>query len=170
MDVLVPGFVFLVLFVGAALMIGRGGGEGDRERDLLRRMTPALGIEDSDDISLTRKTKPKEGSLLTALYQTNLSQRLEEVMWQGGIYMRVSELWLIMVLLALAGEAVGQMFLSSRLLSLALAGGLGILPLFYIRFRKQRRLKAFNQQLPFALDMLKSALEAGHSLVRGLQV
>jgi tight adherence protein B len=170
MDLLVPGFVFLVLFAGAALMIGRRAGDGDRERDLLRRMTPALGIEDSDDISLTRKTKPEEGSLLVALYQTNLSQRLEEAMWQGGIYMRVSEMWLMVLLLFLAGEAMGQMFLSSRLMSFAMAGGLGILPLLYIRFRKRHRLKAFNQQLPFALDMLKSSLEAGHSLVRGLQV
>jgi tight adherence protein B len=31
-------------------------------------------------------------------------------------------------------------------------------------------MKAFIQQLPFALDLIKSSLEAGHSLNRGLQV
>jgi tight adherence protein B len=44
------------------------------------------------------------------------------------------------------------------------------LPVAYIRFRRARRLKNFVQQLPFALDLMKSSLEAGHSLNRGLQL
>jgi len=40
----------------------------------------------------------------------------------------------------------------------------------YIRIRRRRRLKAFAMQLPYALDLLKSSLEAGHSLMRGMQV
>jgi tight adherence protein B len=44
------------------------------------------------------------------------------------------------------------------------------LPLLYIQFRKKRRLAAFATQLPFALDLIKSSLEAGHSLQRALQV
>jgi len=46
----------------------------------------------------------------------------------------------------------------------------GVLPLLYIRIRKTRRLKAFATQLPFALDLIKSSLEAGHSLQRAMQV
>jgi tight adherence protein B len=45
-----------------------------------------------------------------------------------------------------------------------------MLPLLYIRFRRKRRLKAFGTQLPFALDLIKGSLEAGHSLPRALQV
>jgi tight adherence protein B len=44
------------------------------------------------------------------------------------------------------------------------------MPLFYLRYRRLRRLTAFNQQLPHVLDLIKSSLEAGHSLVRALQV
>ena len=44
------------------------------------------------------------------------------------------------------------------------------LPIIYIRIRRQRRLKAFAKQLPYALDLIKSSLEAGHTLLRGLQV
>jgi tight adherence protein B len=40
----------------------------------------------------------------------------------------------------------------------------------YIRFRRARRIRAFVAQMPFALDLMKSSLEAGHSLNRGLQV
>ena len=44
------------------------------------------------------------------------------------------------------------------------------MPILYIRFRRKRRLKAFGTQLPFALDLIKGSLEAGHSLPRALQV
>jgi tight adherence protein B len=51
-----------------------------------------------------------------------------------------------------------------------MALGLGALPLVHIRIRRERRLKAFVRQLPPAHDLIKSSLEAGHSLLRGLQV
>jgi tight adherence protein B len=44
------------------------------------------------------------------------------------------------------------------------------LPVMNIRFRRKRRLRAFGAQLPFALDLIKGSLEAGHSLPRALQV
>ena len=56
------------------------------------------------------------------------------------------------------------------LMSLGWARDSAILPLLYIRLKRKRRLKAFALQLPFALDLMKSSLEAGHSLLRGLQV
>jgi tight adherence protein B len=56
------------------------------------------------------------------------------------------------------------------LFALGAAIALGIIPLVYIQFRKKRRLKAFGNQLPFALDLIKSSLEAGHSFQRALQV
>jgi tight adherence protein B len=43
-------------------------------------------------------------------------------------------------------------------------------PLIYIAWRKRRRLRSFDQQLPELLDMIKSSLEAGHTLQRSLQV
>jgi tight adherence protein B len=48
--------------------------------------------------------------------------------------------------------------------------GAATLPLIYVGFRARRRLAAFVRQLPFALDLIKSSLEAGHSLQRALQV
>ncbi|MGH6631090.1 MAG: type II secretion system F family protein, partial [Burkholderiales bacterium] len=53
---------------------------------------------------------------------------------------------------------------------LGIGAGVGVLPVVYIEFRRRRRLTAFGAQLPFALDLIKSSLEAGHSLQRALQV
>jgi len=55
-------------------------------------------------------------------------------------------------------------------LALGFGATLALLPVIYIRIKRNRRLKRFVQQLPFALDLMKSSLEAGHSLLRGLQV
>jgi tight adherence protein B len=69
-----------------------------------------------------------------------------------------------------AGVFAGQAFWGDGAISIAMGTGFSCLPLFYVRLRRQRRLKAFAKQLPFALDLLKSSLEAGHTLMRGLQV
>jgi len=74
------------------------------------------------------------------------------------------------VLMFCAGLFLGQALWHDLLFGAAFGVAFGFLPIVYIRFRRLRRMKAFVQQLPFALDLIKSSLEAGHSLNRGLQV
>jgi tight adherence protein B len=91
-------------------------------------------------------------------------------MWQAGMYMRVGDILLIIVLLFGAGLVGGNVFFHDQWFAIGSAAALACLPIGFIQFRKKRRLKAFGQQLPFALDLVKSSLEAGHSLQRALQV
>ncbi|MGH9599818.1 MAG: type II secretion system F family protein [Terracidiphilus sp.] len=97
-------------------------------------------------------------------------RKLEENMWQAGIYVRISEMLLIMTFMFGAGLFLGQALWQDTPLSLCAGAGFATVPLAYIRWRRGRRLTAFNQQLPFALDLIKSSLEAGHSFSRGLQL
>ena len=69
-----------------------------------------------------------------------------------------------------AGLFGGNIFFGDMWFALGTALITGSLPLLFIQWKKQRRLKAFGAQLPFALDLIKSSLEAGHSLQRALQV
>jgi tight adherence protein B len=131
--------------------------------------TPEPGAQSLMRQNQRRRPEP-DGGLLTMLYQLHLLRRLEENMWQAGIYMRVAEMLLIMVLMFGAGIGAGEVASGDPLIALGLGAGLATLPLLYIRFKRKRRLKAFALQLPFALDLMKSSLEAGHSLLRGLQV
>jgi tight adherence protein B len=91
-------------------------------------------------------------------------------MWQAGLYMRVADILLVMVLLFGAGLFGGNILFHNMLFAMGGALVLTFIPLMYIQFRKKRRLKAFAAQLPYALDLVKSSLEAGHSLQRALQV
>src|SRR5690348_2444728 len=156
--------VFIVLLVGLTYFSQ----SAEQNRQVSRRMSRPIG--DVEDVDITRKRKPTEHSIFSAIADFNLLRSLEETMWQAGLYMRVSEMVLIIVLLFSAGTLLGDLFWKGAMFAIATGVGFGMLPLLYIRFRRARRIKAFISQLPFALDLMKSSLEAGHSLNRGLQV
>lgn len=168
MDLFVTTGVFALVFIGALVLITSRGTESDQKQNLLRRMARP---DDELDIDIIRRTRPRDQSQwLVVLARFNLLRRLEENMWQAGIYMRLSEMLLIIVLMLLAGLFMGQAFWHDGLFAVGSGLALATLPIVYIRFRRLRRMRAFGQQLPFALDLMKSSLEAGHSLNRGLQV
>jgi tight adherence protein B len=167
MDFLMASGIFAIVFVGVLVFTSSRGTEVDQQREVARRLTRP---PDEIDIDVMRKQRPQEGALLGGLYRLNLARQLEEAMWQAGMYMRVGDILLIIVLVFGAGLFGGNVFFHSMWFALATGVVMAALPLLYIQFRKKRRLKAFGAQLPFALDLIKSSLEAGHSLQRALQV
>ncbi len=167
MDILMASGIFVCVFMGVLLFTSNRGTEAEQQREVARRLTRP---DDDLDIDVMRKRRPEQGSLLTVLYELDLLRKLEEMMWQAGLYMTVADMLLIMVLLFGAGLFGGNLLFQDMWLGLLCALAMAVLPLVYIQFRKTRRLKAFGLQLPFALDLIKSSLEAGHSLQRALQV
>jgi len=167
MDFLLASGIFAVVFIGVLAFTSSRGTDVEQQRELARRLTrPA----DEIDIDVMRKRRPEEGAMLGGLYRLNLLRSLEEAMWQAGMYMRVGDMLLIIVLMFGAGLFVGNLIFHDMLIATGVGAGIGLLPLLYIQFQKKRRLRAFANQLPFALDLIKSSLEAGHSLQRALQV
>ena len=76
-------------------------------------------------------------------------------------------------LIVLAAGVVGFLLGTWRmgpLLGLALAGLSAYLPIFYLRFRQGRRLRAFTEQLPDVLTLLVGALRAGFGLSQALEM
>lgn len=158
------GLVLVVLGCAIAAVLSRGDHVGAAlERLKLNQSAPIPEV-------LARKRRPDEAGLQQLFHKIDATRWLERSMWEAGIYTRVSDMVLLMVLLFGTGEVIAGTFIDSLLLSIALGVALGALPMLYIRFRRKRRLKQFTDQLPFVLDLLKSLLEAGHSLLRGLQV
>ena len=171
MDIVLTGTIFACVFIAVMILaLARGGGSEQKEMLAQRMMRPE---EDADglDVDITRRGRKQEQSpLMTVLRQFNFLRNLEENMWQAGIYWRVSDVLLLIVLLFGAGWAGGEAFWGDGYFATGSGIALAIAPVAYIRFRRTRRLKAFGSQLPFALDLIKSSLEAGHSLPRALQV
>ncbi|HZO81679.1 MAG TPA: type II secretion system F family protein [Candidatus Binataceae bacterium] len=168
MSLIAASAVFAFVFIVVLLSSSWISETTEQNRQVMRRMSRPM---DDIDVDITRRRKPEEHSFFSTFREFNLLRTLEKMMWQAGLYMRVSEMVLIISLLFLAGFFLGELLLKGWLLgALLLGAGLGSLPIMYIRFRRTRRMRAFVAQLPFALDLIKSSLEAGHSLNRGLQV
>jgi tight adherence protein B len=167
MDLLIALAVFL-LFAGVGALLA------DRQRDRLA-VSERLGevIHSGDTVDpLARQGPPSRAAsgLFASRPRFDPMLRLEQQMWQAGMYQGAQQALLLMGALAVAGAGLGILITGDKLLALSGAMVLAVTPLLYIRFRRSHRLKAFLLQLPFALDLLKSTLEAGHTLQRGMQV
>src|ERR1700733_15019408 len=104
MDLLIVIIVFGAVLFGLLAIFLRRGHASDRHQVVVRRMTRPV-----TDIDITRRGRPREdGNLLAALWKLDLLRHLEEMMWQAGIYIRVSEMTLIIVLMFGAGLFFGQ--------------------------------------------------------------
>lgn len=82
-----------------------------------------------------------------------------------GIWILASALLGFCFFLALSQSFPMPLFLS---LPAALCGF--ALPIAYLKFQKFQRIRMFQEQLPEALDMLTRTIQAGHSLVLGMQL
>lgn len=172
MDLLISTGVFgLVLTLTLVITTGRRRGGADTY-SLLQKVTKPQ-VEKDDDVLRhdPRRDHLQQQEVLGSLYHFKPLKLLEDNMCQAGLYLRMSEMLLIVVMMFGIGSALGTIVLKGGILSAAASGvAMATLPIAYTRFRRHRRLKAFSQQLPYALDLVKSSLEAGHSLLRGLQV
>jgi tight adherence protein B len=168
MDLLIALAVFL-------LCVGVGASLVDRERDRMAASDRLGEVAHTAHVidPLARHGAPSRAAagLFASRSRFDPMLRLEQQMWQAGMYQGAQRALLVMGGLAAAGAGLGIVVASGDKLIAAGAGmALAATPLLYIRLKRSRRLKAFLLQLPFALDLLKSTLEAGHTLQRGMQV
>ena len=167
-DLLIPAAAAGFVLIASALLFMRRARPGVT-RNVMRRMArPEVAL--ADDITRTDRYHLTGREFLNRIYRLNLLQKLEENLWQAGIYARIADVLLVILLMFAAGLAVGQAIWGKVLISIGIGAAVAMLPIIYIRVRRQRRIKAFAKQLPYALDLIKSSLEAGHTLLRGLQV
>ncbi|HKV56530.1 MAG TPA: type II secretion system F family protein [Candidatus Binataceae bacterium] len=171
MDLLLAGGVFALVLMLALIMVARGMGRADQSNagKLLHQITQPVKLEEPE-VMRPRPRANRAPGALSGLYRLNVMKWLNESLIQAGLDLHVSEAALIILLLF--GLGFGLCDLIWRDSQLAMLGGLALAvpPILYVRWRRRRRLHAFAKQLPFALDLIKSSLEAGHSLMRGLQV
>ncbi len=167
-DLLIPASAAGFVLIACALLFMRRARPGVT-RNVMRRMArPDVAL--AGDITRTDRYHLTGREFLNRFYRLNLLQKLEENLWQAGIYARITDVLLLILLMFTAGLFAGEAIWGMELVSIAMGAAMASLPIMYVRVRRQRRLKAFAKQLPYALDLIKSSLEAGHTLLRGLQV
>ncbi len=167
---LLPVIVFLAVLALARALMHRREHVNYQQRVLNRISAPS--VENLMEIDIKRPARARQSGLAGSLIsKVRLMRQLEENLWQAGLYMKASEVLALMAVLAVAGAAAAAVWTGGALgPSIIFGAGLALLPPAYVFWRKRKRLMLFDQQLPEILDVLKSSLDAGHTLQRALQV
>src|SRR5260370_39058343 len=139
-DILMPAAVAGLLLVCCGLWYLRSGSRGGVTRGVRRRMSrPAVSAEGS--ITKSDPSRLTGQEFLSRFYRLNLLQKLEENLWQAGIYTRIADVLLVILLMFTAGLFIGEAIWHTLLLSIAFGSPMPALPIVYVRIRRQRRLK-----------------------------
>jgi tight adherence protein B len=173
------GWIVCVVFVGAfaviALLIyALGGGASKRANQVYATLDSALATDDDDeernkDVNLrksdmissipwlNRKLREFEVAPLlhTLLYQADLK-------WNAGTLVAGCALCF-----ALPAYLIYLRF-DSFVLAIPIGAVMGFMPFAYVLHKRTRRLDLFQQGMPEGLDLMVSALRAGHSLVAAI--
>ena len=167
-------FVWIFLVVAAAIVLGSMWMESQKKKkvsQMLQRAGP-----DSIQIQtnlLVEPEKPFSVFMTSFLRRFNVARNLEIRIQQAGMTVSVYTLLMQMVALAAVGAVIGFRFnpLMYPLPSIA-AGALvfGFAPYLYIGHARKKRMDAFEEQFPEALDFLARAMRAGHAFSISLEM
>jgi tight adherence protein B len=170
--------LLLLVFVGVftvvvLLMIASGTGASQRTKQTLALLSSALAVgtrELHDQIVDIRKQE-----LLSAvpwinrlLLRFELAPRLRSTLYQAGVKWTAGGLLLMCVACFVVPAYL--IYLRTGAVAFALLIGLllGAAPFVYVLHKRTKRFQKFEEELPEALNLLVSALRAGHSLVAAL--
>ena len=92
--------------------------------------------------------------------------------WIDQSGMKASISGVLLVALVLAGlTAFVAMMVTHTTISMPVGGAIGFsMPFMVLRFKRTRRLRAFEEAFPEALDLISRALKAGHAFATGLKM
>jgi tight adherence protein B len=172
------GMIVIIIFLGvfavvALLAIATGTGASQQAKKVLATLDSALATESQetrDQIVNLRKTE-----LLSAvpwinrrLMSFDLAPRLRTLLYQANLNWTAGGLMIMCLALFLFPSYLFYLKFGKVLIALAIGLALGAAPIGWVYFKRGQRFKAFQEELPEALDLMVSALRAGHSLVAAM--
>ncbi|TMA36070.1 MAG: type II secretion system F family protein [Deltaproteobacteria bacterium] len=175
------GLAALLVFASLALVgyaiSGWAKGREESKQTLDRRLAVMTGAAVADaptDSSQSSVLKDRRLSgiafLNTVLRRMSRLNPLVRMIRQAGLKKRVGEILLYVPLLGVGGYVGVVSFGFPEAAGLGAGVVAGGLPLMIVRRMQRKRNSLFSEQLPDALDLIRAALQAGHSLSSALYV
>jgi len=136
-----------------------------------------------DEISMSPDISPETAEVLVKTKQVGVLPGFDRMAagtargsalttWieQSGVAISLSALLLISLVLAAVLGLIAAMLLR-LMVGWIIGGALGFsLPFMFLRIKRTRRLRAFEETFPEALDLIARALKAGHAFATGLKM
>ena len=141
--------------------------EHQAERHLEKRLKDLSGFE-SEDVSTTTVLKTETSASALPVVDrlvgaTNAGSWLATLIEQSGVATNPGTV-ITMSVAAGIGLGLVTLLFTQMLLAAAAATVVGLcLPIFWLRIKRGRRLRKFEEQFPEALDLLSRAIRAGHA-------
>jgi len=168
--------VFLTLLIVSFTMLAFATRPSKLQKRLSHRIQQigAVSIVDTEveqASNLLKAIKPNRYPRLSKVLTTvGIEARFELLLVQADSKATVAEVFLRCLGFATAGGVLVALLKLPVMASGAAAVVCGIAPLVILRFQRSSRLKAFNNALPEAIDIMARALRAGHSVGSAIEV
>jgi tight adherence protein B len=171
-------FGTLAFFVGAALVLALAHFGAKLPGLMMRRKLDSrlqeISSTERDDDEAGALVKSPGGGVLPGLDRAfaNTARGSALVGWieQSGTKAKLSSVLLVAALGGLVASLVAALFTHAPWsMPLGFAAGFGM-PFLVLRIKRARRLHAFEEQFPEALDLISRALKAGHAFATGLKM
>jgi tight adherence protein B len=171
-------FALLALLIFASLVLGGYAVAGvvtaqDEQREKLqRRLNTMVGTASSDRRGTLLKDQRLStiGFLNTMLGRVSIVRPLAGLLARAGLRRRVGELVMYAVLAGGAAFLAAAMFSGRTILGVPAAFVGALVPVMFVKRMAKKRTNTFADQLPDALDLVRSALQAGHGLMPAMGV
>jgi tight adherence protein B len=167
--------VFLAIFVVAALLLTAAKDSSqytERTLSVLRAALSTAKLSPADQIVDVRKEE-----LLSAvpwlnrwLLKLELAPRLRTLLSQADLNWTAGSLLLMSAACFVIPAYLLYLRTGAGVFSLLIGFLLGFAPLVYVLHKRKKRFEKFEQELPETLDLMVSALRAGHSLVSAINL
>lgn len=166
--------IFFVAFGLAAYAITASMREREEAKETIKtRLDSQTGIalDEKEKPSLLKDLRLSSiGVMNSFLGRISFVKKLAKTMRQAGLNRRVGEVFLYIPLLGSLGMLAGLFFTQSSMFGMMFAVAGAMLPLIAVERMRKKRMQMFSEQLPDALDLVRSALQAGHSFITALKV
>jgi tight adherence protein B len=168
--------VFLIVFALVTLSIGLGFSflEAQRKKKVAAMLKTASGDAAVAETKVLMETvHVGRASLAALLGRFNFGRKMDAHIQQAGLNTTLNTLLIQMLALTMIGALVGARFplLISRTASILVGACVfGLTPYLYVMHVRRKRLTAFEEQFPEALDFVARAMRAGHAFAISLEM
>lgn len=173
---IIVAFVFVAVFVVISLVLVAGSSRaGADSKQILANLNSALAsYRPAASLQPVDIRKDQQLSAIpwvdALLSRMAIIPRLSTLLTQSDLKWRPGALLLMTAAAFVIPGALVYLRTEAVLFALIVAGICGAAPIAFVMFKRRQRFNAFEQRLPDALEMMVSALRAGHSFVAALRV
>jgi tight adherence protein B len=172
------GTIIVIVFIGvfavvALLLIATGSGAAQQQKQVLATLDSALATESREtreQILNLRKRDSMSGIpwLNQRLLKVEIGPQVQNLLHQADLKWTVGGLLAMCAASFLVPAILVDLKTGSILIAIAVGLVTASLPFGFVFFKRGKRFNSFQEGLPEALDLMVSALRAGHSLIAAM--